>query len=313
MITPPIWTLPPDLRDDHISFLSTAAPRVWHIDLERVWNIIWNEGGTGKGETICILDTGGNNHNDLPTPVLEKSFISGQSPRDGNSHGTHCAGTALGRNGIGIAREANYMIGKVLSNGGSGSSSGIAEGIKWAVDNGATVISMSLGGPEPYKPTEDALNYASQKNVLVVAAAGNDGQSSRDTTGWPGRYRSTLCIGSHAQTGGISNFSSSGPSVDAVFPGSQIVSCSNDSQAAYKTMSGTSMATPYAAGFFACMRSWMAKMGLPIYGGAEAWRPMLALYAIDKGPAGRDNIWGEGVADFTKIITDMTAKKLRYV
>lgn len=310
---PPVWSYPPDLRDEHIFFTSAQTPRVWHVDIERVWGPIWADGGDGKGETVAILDTGGNDHQDLPKPIAERSFISGQTVRDGNAHGTHCAGTAIGRNGIGFGREANYMIGKVLSNGGSGGSDGIAAGIRWAVEEGATIISMSLGGSSPYRPTEEALQFAEERGVLVVAAAGNSGQSSRDTTGWPGRYPQTLCIASYAQTGGISNFSSSGPSVDIAFPGSQIVSTSNTSPTGYKTMSGTSMATPGAAGFFACIRTWMAKRGMPRLGGATQWRPMLANYAIDKGAPGKDKVWGEGVADFTKIINAMLESKLQYV
>lgn len=311
---PPIWTIPPDLTDDHISILSATTPKVWHIDIDKVWRQIWTEGGDGENETIAILDTGGNPHNDLPQPTKERSFIPGQTARDPRSgHGTHCAGTALGRNGIGFAPRANYMIGKVLSDSGLGGSDGIAAGIRWAVDEGATIISMSLGGSQPYRPTEEALEYAVQNGVLVVAAAGNNGQSNRDTTGWPGRYRSTLCIGSYNQAGGISDFSSSGPSVDIVFPGTAIVSCSNGGMNLYRTMSGTSMACPGGGGGFACVRSWMARLGMPRLGGAPAWRPLLANYCVDKGTAGRDNIYGEGVADFTKIVNAMLQHKLTYV
>jgi subtilisin family serine protease len=311
---PPIWGLPPDFRDDHIEFIFQAdrAPSVWHIDLD-VWSKIWDMGGNGENEVIAILDTGVNSHDLLPKLVAERSFISGQSPRDGNSHGTHCAGTAFGRKGIGIAHKAEAMNGKCLSNGGSGPSNSIADAITWAVKEGATIVSMSLGGNAPYEPTREALLFAESRGVLVVAAAGNSGQSSRDTTGWPGRYPETLCIASHAQNGGISNFSSSGPSVDIAFPGSQIVSTSNTSPTGYKTMSGTSMATPYGAGFFACMRSWMARRGYPRLGGAKEWRPMLANYATDKGKPGKDNVWGIGVADFTKIIDAMLQSNLNYV
>lgn len=313
MTKTPVWGLPPDLRQEKYLILSNETPGVWHID-KNVWGKIWDLGGTGENETIAILDTGVNSHRNLPQPVYERSMINGQSPRDGNFHGTHCAGTALGRDGIGIAREAKLINIKVLSNRGSGGSDGIAQGIRIAVDEGATIISMSLGGPDPYPPTEEALEYAHDNGVTVLAAAGNDGQrGNRDTTGWPGRYETALCIGSHAQNGGISEFSSAGPRVDIVFPGSQIVSCSNENPNAYKTSSGTSMATPYGAGVCACFRSWMMRRGYPRLGGAREWRSHLSQYAIDKGTPGKDNIYGVGVVDFTKIIELMLFGKLNYV
>lgn len=317
MSRPPIWGTPPDFRDDKIDiyYQSQAgeAPPVWHIDME-IWSKLWSEGANGEGEIIAVLDTGGNAHTLLPKPVAERSFISGQSPRDPQSgHGTHCAGTALGRGGIGVAPKAEYMIGKCLSNGGTGGSDGIANSITWAVKEKATILTMSLGGNAPYGPTEEALQFAVEQGVLVLAAAGNSGQSNRDTTGWPGRYKQTLCIGSYQQNGGISNFSSSGPSLDIAFPGSQIVSTSNKSETGYRTMSGTSMATPYGAGFFACLRSWMARRGMPRLGGAPEWRSLLANYAIDKGAPGKDSVWGVGVADYTKIINDVLRSKLTYV
>ena len=309
----PVWGFPPDLRVEKYLILSNETPNVWHID-KRVWEQIWGLGGTGINEKLAILDTGVNSHRNLPQPIYERSMIRGESPRDGNFHGTHCAGTALGRDGIGIAFEAELINIKVLSNRGSGGSDGIAQGIRIAVDEGATIISMSLGGPDPYPPTEEALEYAHDNDVLVVAAAGNDGQrGNRDTTGWPGRYETTLCIGSHAQNGGISEFSSAGKRVDMVFPGSQIVSCSNENQNGYKTSSGTSMATPYAGGVSACFRSWMMRKGYPRLGGARQWREFLAKYAIDKGSPGRDSIYGEGVVDYTKLIELMLSGKLNYV
>ena len=138
----PIVKLPPDI--EYGSILS--EPTVWQFP-NSPWKDIWELIKPIIGNiSIAILDTGYSKHRLGPEPVTSKSFVSGQSVSDGNGHGTHCAGTALGLGGFGAAPGAKLLVGKVLSNGGSGSSSGIAAGIRWAVDNGAHIISMSLGG-----------------------------------------------------------------------------------------------------------------------------------------------------------------------
>ena len=143
----PIVTLPPDDRSE-VEVLAKPG-KLWQFPDEIFEPLrLVEEGLYG---TVAILDTGMNSHDDLPEPIAAESFISGQSWRDGNGHGTHCAGTVLGRNGIGVAAGAKLIVGKVLSNEGTGSSQGIADGIKWATDAGADIISMSLGSGSPYK------------------------------------------------------------------------------------------------------------------------------------------------------------------
>lgn len=237
----PIWGLPPDLEVLPGEDVFINAPSVWHLPQD-VWSAIWAD-YRGQGERIAILDTGFSAHNDLPTPVATRSFISGESVDDRNAHGTHCAGTALGRNGIGVAPDAQLLVGKVLSNRGSGSSTGIAAGVEWAIDQGATIISMSLGGGSAHEPTRRALQRANDNGILVCASAGNSGQRPpSNTIGYPGRHLESYCSGSMDQQGRISSFSSAGREMDGVTPGSQIVSTSNTSPSGYKTMSGTCIA-----------------------------------------------------------------------
>jgi subtilisin len=312
----PIVGLPPDLIDEHEDFIlmSESAPQVWHLP-RSLWDAIWLRGFTGKGERIAILDTGVNPHVLLPTPVAERSFISGQTPRDPRSgHGTHCAGTALGRGGIGVAPEAELLNAKVLSDGGSGSSSGIAAGINWAIDNGATIISMSLGGGSAYEPTRRAIQRANEAGILVCASAGNSGQRlPRNTIGFPGRHLESYCSGSMDSQGRISSFSSAGREMDGVTPGSQIVSTSNGNRSGYRTMSGTSMSCPFAAGLFAVVRSGMAAAGLPRLGGIDDWRPWLQQFFIDQGPSGHDPTWGWGIPDYRKIVDLMAQPEVRWL
>jgi len=314
VVKPPVWSLPPDLihLPHPVDTHTLDVPTVWHLPRDR-WDKIWSK-YRGQGERIAILDTGCNDHEHLPSPVAERSFISGQTPRDGNSHGTHCAGTALGRNGIGVAPDAELLVGKVLSNGGSGSSDGIAKGIEWAIDQGATIISMSLGGGAPYEPTRQAIIRANAAGILVCASAGNSGQRlPQNTIGYPGRFIESYCSGSSDQQGRISSFSSAGREMDGVTPGSAIVSTSNTSPTGYKTMSGTSMSCPFAAGLFAVVRSGMAMAGVPRLGGIDDWRPWLAKFFIDQGPTGNDPVWGYGVPDYQKIVALLTQDHIEWV
>jgi subtilisin len=311
-MTAPIWTLPPDLIIEPVEEVFANAPNVWHLP-KSLWDGIWSD-FRGQGERIAILDTGYTAHTDLPTPVAQRSFISGESVTDGNAHGNHCAGTALGRNGIGVAPAAELIVGKVLSNRGSGSSTGIAAGIEWAIDQGATIISMSLGGGSAHEPTRRAIQRANDVGILVCASAGNAGQRlPNNTIGFPGRHLESYCSGSMDSAGRISSFSSAGREMDGVTPGSQIVSTSNTSPTGYKTMSGTSMSCPFAAGLFAVVRSGMAMAGLPRLGGIDDWRTWLQKFFIDQGPTGHDPTWGWGIPDYRKIVAMMAQPEVKWL
>jgi len=308
----PEYGLPPDLEIEPGEVLLLAAPEVWHFPLDR-WRNIWDRFG-GEGERIAILDTGVNAHQCLPTPVSERSFVGGGSARDGHGHGTHCAGTALGRSGIGAACRAELLNGKVLTDGGSGNSGGIAAGIRWAVDEGATIISMSLGGGGAHDPTRQAIEYANKNGVLCVASAGNSGQRlPNNTIGHPARYLECGCSGAKDRNGNIASFSSAGREMDIVTPGAQIVSSSNTNPNGWKTMSGTSMSCPYLAGLCAVVRSGMAKAGMVRLGGIDDWRPWWAKFAIDKGPEGRDPVWGVGIPDYERIVTFLSQPEIKWV
>ena len=305
MDTGPIVTLPPDLISDIELFSSPT--NLWHIPKD-VFNKIWAD-TKGEHTTVCVLDTGMNSHDVLPEPIKAESFIEGESWRDGNGHGTHCSGTVLGRDGIGLASKASLMIGKVLSNGGSGSSQAIAEGITWAAENGADVISMSLGSGSPYQPMQQALQFALDKGCIVVSAAGNSGfNGTKNTIGYPAKYMESLCIGASASNGQRASFSSGGREMDIVCPGQDIISCSTHN--GYVSMSGTSMATPYAAGMFALIISLMRKKGGAAFTGVEAVRSFLAKFSVDKGTPGKDDSWGYGVPDVMEIVSALSHHEL---
>jgi len=311
-MTAPVWGIPPDLEVEELEYCSLALPKLWHLPPEK-WDAIWAK-FAGENETIAILDTGYRPHTHLPKPIAERSFIKGQTVSDGNAHGTHCAGTAIGRNGLGVAPSANLIVGKCLSDQGSGASDGITDSINWAIDSGATIISMSLGGGSPYEPTRRAIERANQAGVLVCASAGNSGQRlPNNTIGYPGRFLESYCSGSKDEQGKISSFSSAGRELDGVTPGSRIISSSNTDPNGYKTMSGTSMSCPFAAGLFAVIRSGMAKAGMKRLGGIEDWRPWLQQFFLDQGPVGHDPIWGWGIPDYEKIVNFLAQPEIKWV
>jgi subtilisin len=306
----PVYGIPPDLViDDTIYAMAPANP--WHLQ-RAIWDKIWAR-VDGTGIKVAVLDTGLTSHPDIPEPVATKSFISGQSITDGNGHGTHVAGTVLGRNGIGVAPGASLLVGKVLSNGGSGSSSGIAAGIRWAVDQGADIISMSLGGGGSDSGTNQALDYAVSKGVIPNTAAGNSGFNGRgNTIGWPGRYTpGTLCNAAYRSDGNIAGFSSGGNQIDWATPGQDIISASTSG--GYRSMSGTSMATPFGSGLLALILHLMRREGYAQFAGLTAVREFLKQWTEDKGPVGRDPSWGWGIPRAFDIVSALVNDELKFL
>ncbi len=227
-------------------------------------------GETGAGADIAILDTGiDSDHPDLQANLgAGKSYVAcstkggcrfGAKPADNtcyeswdddNDHGTHCAGIADAVNNtegvVGVSTEATLHAVKVLDKCGSGSFSDIAAGVEYVADQGWDVGSMSLGGSSGSSTLRDACQYAVNKGVFLVAAAGNDGPCS-DCVGYPAAYPEVVAVSSTASDDTLSDFSSTGPEVEIAAPGTDIYS-SIASNGSYDTYSGTSMACPHVAG-----------------------------------------------------------------
>ncbi len=180
----------------------------------------------GQGVRVAVLDTGVDlTHPDLPTPVLTASFINGQAVDDLHTHGTHCSGTVLGLDNdigvVGVAPQAQLMIGKVLSNGGSGSDAGVLAGIEWAVENGAKVISMSLGGGGASQAGQDVITATVAANVVIMASAGN---SNNDIPSYPASYAGCMSIAAVDSNQNRASFSNFGPHISVSAPGVNVLS-----------------------------------------------------------------------------------------
>ncbi len=217
---------------------------------------------TGSGSVpIAILDTGIKaTHEDLNNKVTKsKSFatcgslfgVGGSTCAvdDKHGHGTHVAGSAAANsnNGVGVAgtcRGCSLFNAKVLDDNGSGANSWIANGIIWSADEGAKVISMSLGGSSSSNTLRDAVDYAWGKGAVLVAAAGNDNTSNPS---YPAYYQNVIAVGATDHKDLKASYSNYGSWVDVAAPGSAILSTTVDS-AKYGKYNGTSMSTPHVAG-----------------------------------------------------------------
>ncbi|PSP56341.1 serine protease [Halobacteriales archaeon QS_1_67_19] len=240
-------------RNGTMEALAQTLP--WGIDRVDA-DVAHDDGETGNGADIAIIDTGiDDDHPDLQANVGEgKAYVDCRGSNcnypwsDDNDHGTHCAGTADAVDNtegvVGVSTEATLHAVKVLDSNGSGSFSDVAAGIEYVADQGWDVASMSLGGSSGSSTVKDACQYAYDRGVLLVAAAGNDGPCS-DCVGYPAAYQEVIAVSSTDSDDSLSNFSSTGSEVELAAPGGDVYSTVIGG---YDTFSGTSMACPHVSG-----------------------------------------------------------------
>src|SRR3989338_7866424 len=287
---------------------SEAVP--WGIKMVYNDYTLTNTSG-GLGITVAVLDTGIANHPDLSNRVAGcKDFTNARQPvidgkcDDKNGHGTHVAGIILADGGsdnlgiYGVAPEAYLFAYKVCSANGSCWSDDIAAAIYAATDNGANIINLSLGSDSLSSLIGDAISYAVQNGVLVVAAAGNDGPYI-ESIDYPGALVDVVAVGALNSSENIPDWSSRGGNtlttpyeveekdIELAAPGVGILSTWKDG--GYATLSGTSMASPHVAGLTA--KFWSdhpASSSFDI-------RSLLHQAAHDLSPVGDDNASGFGL------------------
>ncbi len=248
----------------------------WHlrqIGMPDAWKL-----SDGNGVVVAVLDTGvgyGNHKQfhlledlDGVTFVKPYNFVSNNKDAyDDHGHGSHVTGTIAqvtnnGKGVAGVARNVKIMPLKVLSAGGSGSVGGIADAIRFAADNGAKVINMSLGGAFPSKVLKKAVQYAHDKGVTVVCAAGNE---SRSKVGYPAAYPGAIAVSATQYDESITFYSNYGKDIDIAAPGGNTrvdqngdgmmdgvlqntIEIGNPQKSGYYGFMGTSMASPHVAG-----------------------------------------------------------------
>ena len=239
----------------------------------------WAAGYDGSGTKVAILDTGIDpNHPDVAGRVKKtQNFTDDPDAVDHHGHGTHVASTIAGSGAAsggkykGVAPGADLYIGKVLNSAGEGSQSEAIAGMQWAVDQGADVVSMSLGSQDPSDgtdPMSQAVNELSESSgTLFVIAAGNTGPG-KATVGSPGAAEDALTVGAVDKQDQLASFSSRGPLTDTfavkpeiTAPGVGIVaaraagtSMGTPVDANYTSANGTSMATPHVSGAAAILK-----------------------------------------------------------
>ncbi len=286
-------------------------------------------GNVGQGIRVAVIDTGINYlHEDLDgNYVTGYNFVSkgATPPMDDNGHGTHCAGIiAAEDNGIaviGVAPRASLYALKVLNSAGSGYTSDIIAAIQWACDKGIQVISMSLGSSVGSTALQQACDDAYlNHNIVVVAAAGNNGAARIGSNiNYPAKYANVIAVGATDQSNLRASFSCTGPELDLMAPGVNIISDYLDVKPGdggnvdTLYMSGTSMATPHVAGTAALIvasgeaneKAWGA---LGITDNDGKWSSsdvskVLVATADDLGATGKDNYYGYGIVDADQAAT----------
>lgn len=288
----PIFTIPPDLiRGPSGDFLPKAGEANWGMSTFKVNKL--REKYDGTGMMVGIIDTGvDRTHPDLGNCIDAKDHTNSRvGPNDANGHGTHCTGT-VGATipNIGVGPGLKTVHGKGLGDSGSGSGSQIVASMRWCVDKGAKVLSMSLGSSGEDRTISGAMQELAEDGIWIVCAGGNSGGNTPDVD-WPGRSPWGVSVAALNSDLTPASFSSAGAKIDTSGPGVQIWSCR--SGGGYAQMSGTSMATPFVAGLLGVYRSALQILGLPIPKVQEL-RELLFSRSTDTHTPGDDRRTGPG-------------------
>jgi hypothetical protein len=254
------------VEEEAIAAAANEAVSTWGLQATKVMASRWS----GKGIRVAVLDTG----LDLQHPdfvgrqITARSFVPDQQGQDGHGHGTHCIGTACGPQQptqlprYGIAYGAEIFAGKVLTNQGSGTDRGILAGINWAITNGCQIISMSLGARVAAGQTfsrifQQVAERGLKAGTLIIAAAGNDSERPGFIAPvvHPANCPAIMAVAAIDGRIRIASFSNGGLNpqggqVDIAGPGVEVRSAWLR-PTLYRTISGTSMATPHVAGIAA--------------------------------------------------------------
>ncbi|MEY4874825.1 MAG: hypothetical protein RJB41_1527 [Actinomycetota bacterium] len=280
------------LLDQQWGLTAISAPSVWKIT-------------RGAGITVAVIDSGSGPHPDLDANLDAGRTMFGSIDSvgvldiDNAGHGSHVAGiiAAVADNAIGgsgVAPQSRILPIRVLDAQGSGDSKDVSKAVRFAVDSGAKVINLSLGGSTESTSLTAAIQYATDRNVLVVAAAGNGGADSPPK--WPGASDLTIAVTAVDRNNSVTSFDQRGDYIDLAAPGASILStASND----YKIQSGTSMAAAFVTGAAALLFA-----AQPSITAAQV-RDILQRTATDIGAPGRDTTFGYGLINLVAAFAEL--------
>jgi len=263
--------------------------------------LAWKSNYTGKGIKVAVLDTGISKHDDIHVAGVVSFASYTKSYSDDNGHGTHVAGIIGAKNNdigiVGVAPDASLFAVKVLDSDGTGYLSDIISGIDWSIKNHMDIINLSFGTKEKSVALKQIVDEAYNKGILVVAAAGNGGNTSGtgDTVQFPAKYHSVIAVGAVDHKNQRGTFSATGAGLEVVAPGVNVLSFYLNNEYAY--MSGTSMAAPFVSGTLALL-----KQANPRLSNIQL-REILDNQAIDLGKKGKDYLYGYGLIQAPYIST----------
>jgi len=269
------------------------------IEAESAWKV-----ATGSNVTIAVIDSGVDlDHPELALRVVEGyDFVNDDAEADDDyGHGTLVAGVAAAaaNNGAGIAGLAwnsRIMPVKVLDEQGQGVSSNLTCALYWAADRGADIINISIISFGPSFGMQSAINYAANEDAMIFSAAGNLFEEGNPVT-YPAAHDNVIAVAATDKDDAHAWFSSAGAFVDIAAPGVGIYSPFPPTHDEYRSVYGTSLATPHGAGLAALVLSAVPSLT------SEEVETVIQQSAVDLGDAGKDDKFGYGRIDASAAIS----------
>ena len=242
----------------------TSTKSVYGLDMIKAKSI-WEESQKGAGVKIAVIDSGCDiNHESLKNNIIGVRNFTDEDKKNPNividrvGHGTHVTGIicANGNNMVGVAPNAKIYVLKAINRTGTGKLSWVINAIKYAIEKRVDIISMSLGLSENSPKLENIIKEAINNNIVIVCAAGNEGDGNDESFeySYPAAYTDVISVGAVDKIGMPAKFSNSNTAIDLVAPGVDIISTYPNNQ--FAALSGTSMATPYVSGSLALLKNW---------------------------------------------------------
>lgn len=263
--------------------LTPNDPQTLGWELETLGVVDQWKKSRGEDVTVAVIDSGCDvQHPDIRDNIIgQKNLIdNSDNAHDDNGHGSHVCGTIAAcdnnKGMVGVAPKAKILVVKALNQHGNGSLNHIADAVRYSADNGADIITMSLGCSVAFSPLRRALDHATRKKCLTFCAAGNSGPSVDIM--YPAKYKNTISIGAVNKKLHRTSFTCSGDSLDFLAPGKDIMSIMPSNR--YALMSGTSMSNPFAAGVAALYLSYYRKKYNKKYISQEEMVDLLKKHAI---------------------------------